>query len=102
MSIQILEFTRSRVRALWHGHEVLVSGEMTLEPFGFVVFDGLPLRIEGGAELDDDTRTKFLADLRHEFVSKDRELQLASDERQPFPRHIVWPAGTTSMDRCPD
>ena len=79
-----------RIRAIRDGQEIIVSGEMTLEPLGFIVFDHLPFRYGDGTSVEPDMQESILIDLQHEFARKERVLSIKSQQWKPGAR-LAWP-----------
>lgn len=89
MSVRVAEFSRSRIVAEWRDVVVVVEGEMTLEPLGFVIDPDLPFRLDDGSILSDGEASDLLAALHDEFAAKNRSLRKGNDVAVPRGR-IAW------------
>ena len=78
--MRIDEFSRGYLRIKSVLGAVRISGEMTLDPFGFIVNDLTSLVWqESGVLLDDEQRVALWEFLQTEFAAAGRVLQLDSD-----------------------
>jgi hypothetical protein len=77
--VQITEFSRGRLYVVLDQREVVVPGEMVLDPLGFVVFDDIALRWgDDRSVLTNHDRHRLFAGLQDAFISKDRKIWFRS------------------------